>query len=133
MKLIKITQLPEFNGWDLGDDLKDITLITEIRNAWMDYHKKYSCPLIVSPKTLYPVRDFCKRINIPFRYFIQLSIPFLEQFPQPWQLNLHWLQDEIETIWLQTKDVSIPESISSLDDSQKILKAKSERTRQSNR
>ena len=123
MKLTKITDLDVFNGWDSGGDLKDIVLVTELKNVWMSYHKKYSCPLIVSPSTLYPARDFCKRINIPFRYFIELSIPFLEQFPQPWQLNLHWLQDEIETIWLQTKDVSIPESISSLDDSQKILRS----------
>jgi len=128
MKLIKVTQLDEFTGWDTGD-ISDTALVFELKHAWKDYFKKHSCPLTLSPETLYPARDFCKSIGIPFRFFVRCSIQILGQFPKPWELSLRWLQSEVEDIWLEAKDVLIPDSLDQPDESLQILKAHSERTR----
>lgn len=128
MKLIKVTQLDEFTGWDVGD-ISDNALVFEFKHAWKDFFKKYSCPLTLAPSTLYPARDFCKRIGMPFRFLVEWSIPLLGHFPQPWQLNLHWLQEEVEFIWLEVKDVYVPEFVDSIIEAQKIIKAQCERTR----
>ncbi len=130
MKLIKLTQTDEFTGWDVGE-ISDTALVFELKHAWKDYFKKYSCPLVVSPATLYPARDFCKRIKIPFRFFIRCSIQILGQFPKPWELNQKWLHDEIELLWLTTKDTLIPDLVvvSPYDEAEKILKAHNEHSR----
>jgi len=127
MKLTKVTQLDEFNGWDVGE-VSDNALIFEFKLAWRDFFKKHSCPLTLAPSTLYPARDFCKRIDMPFRFLVEWSIPILGQFPLPWQLNLHWLQEDVEDIWLEVKDVYVPELVDSFIEAQKIVKANRERT-----
>jgi hypothetical protein len=121
MKLIRVTDTDEFMGWDVGD-ISDTALIFELKHAWKDYFKKHSCPLTVAAATLHPARDFCKRIGIPFRFFIRCSIQILGQFPKPWELNLRWLQEEIEIIWLSMKDTLIP-VIQETDEAQKILRS----------
>ena len=128
MKLTKVTQLEEFTGWDTGD-ISDNALVFEFKHAWKDFFKKHSCPLTLSPATLYPARDFCQRIGMPFRFLVEWSIPFLDHFPLPWQLNLRWLQEEIEDIWLEVKDVYVPELVDSFIEAQKIVKANNERSR----
>jgi len=104
--LKSILELDEFQGWDVGE-ISDNALVFELKHAWKDYHNKFSCPINVSPKTLYPARDFCQNIGIPFRLFLKLSIQILGKFPNPWEFNFKWLHEEVELLWLNMKEVKI--------------------------
>ena len=106
LQLVPIRDLDEFCGWD-ANDISDNALVYELKHAWKDYHGKHSCPINITPSTLYPARDFCQRIGLPFRFFVSWSIQILSRFPQPWELNFKWLHEEIETLWLDIKDVKI--------------------------
>ncbi len=109
MQLTPILELDEFNGWDVGDT-SDNALIYELKHAWKDYFQKHVCPVNVSPQTLYPARDFCKEIGIPFRFFVRWCAQILGRFPQPWELNLKWLHNEVEYQWQSIKHIKVAQS-----------------------
>jgi hypothetical protein len=118
VELVFVKELDEFVGWDNPSSLNEIALSMEYRHAWKDFFNSYTCPLEISSKSFKLASLYCAKIGLPFRWFLRWSIQLLGHFPQPWELNLHWLQEEVESIWIEVQDVKV---LKGIDPSWQIL------------
>lgn len=105
-RLTNIQSLPEFDGWDSQGAI-EIAIVFEYLHAWKEWHKKYSCPLKINFQIFQPAKVFCERIFLPFRWYVRWCAQRLGRFPQPWELNFKWLQQEIEDEWQEVKQTQV--------------------------
>ena len=119
-KLIKISDVDTFQGWDSGV-ASDVAIGFEYIHAWKEHHQKYSCPLKINPQIFQPAKNFCERIFLPFRWYVRWCIKLLGKFPQPWELNYKWIQKEVEEEWLEVRHTKVIAEVDHTWQSQRIL------------
>jgi len=123
VEFVSLAELDEFIGWDNSANAPEFVFLVEYQHAWKEFFNAYMCPIQVKPQSFESSKNFCQRVGLPFRWFLRWSIQILEHFPRPWELNLHWLQAEVEQIWLDAQNVKVLKGVDPSWQLPKILKA----------